>query len=147
MRSSRDLFLWVLGGVIGAALLAWSYPRVYPFMPQDWRLSKQGAQALALEQLRALGDPVPSGYIVTHLDGDPFIERRLLLSLHQSDAAALRRSPLGKRVEPWEVIVYPPGAGTAEWTYSASLAAPGSSGGTGSCSASLTEAPQIRCPA
>lgn len=126
MRSEpRSLWSWAAAGVAGAVALVWAYPRVFPFRPEPWELSRAEARAIALERLRDLGEPVARAYVVTHLDNEEGIELRLQNAATEASRKILRGSPLAERVTAWEVVVYPPGARVSEWTYRATLALSG----------------------
>src|SRR5688500_5000577 len=126
MRSDhRPLWLWAAAGIAGAVALVWAYPKVFPFRPQPWELSRAEARAIALERLRDLGAPVARAYVVTHLENEEGIELRLENAAPAAGREALRRSPLAERVTAWEVVVYPPGARVPEWNYRATLALSG----------------------
>ncbi len=120
MRSARALLLWLLLGFVGAALLVWSYPRAFPFLPQHWRVDRGQAVGIALERLRELGPPVAQPYVVTRFAAFSLLERRLLLSRRrhpESEPAA----DLIDQLFGWQVTVYPPDALTDQWTYQAEV--------------------------
>src|SRR5687768_1517451 len=121
----RSLWFWAAAGVAGAVALVWAYPRVFPFRPEPWELSRAEARAIALERLRDLGAPVARAYVVTHLENEESIELRLQNAATEASRETLRGSPLAERVTAWEVVVYPPGARVSEWTYRATLALSG----------------------
>jgi hypothetical protein len=121
MRKTRDLVLWVLAGALGLALLVWAYPRAFPFLPRNWDLSRDEAVDIALERLRDLGDPVPDAYVVARLAQDPLLERRLQLALGRKSGEELRRTGLPEQVNYWEVLIYPRGALSFDWTYQAQI--------------------------
>jgi DNA-binding transcriptional ArsR family regulator len=117
MRGARSLLLWLLAGAGGLILLAWAYPRAFPFIPQPWSVSRDEAVAIALERFRDLGEPVDDPYVVARLDQNYALERRLQLAFERRGAERVEESGLGRRVLNWEIYVYPPGAQLGEWTY------------------------------
>jgi hypothetical protein len=119
MNKGRDLILWVAAGVLGVALLAGLYPRAFPFLPRHWTISRDEAEAIALERLRDLGQPVRDPYVVSVLDTDPYLERRLD-RLPGGAASKLR-----KEILTWRVVVYPPSALPEDWQYMARLSLSG----------------------
>jgi sigma-B regulation protein RsbU (phosphoserine phosphatase) len=122
MRNARSLLLWLLAGIAGLVLLIWAYPRVFPFLPERWTVSRGEAVAIALERLRALGEPVENPYIVARLDQDQMTERRLQLAADRGRSLReLRDSGLASQAMQWEVWVYAPGARYSEWTYLANV--------------------------
>ncbi|HKV07130.1 MAG TPA: PP2C family protein-serine/threonine phosphatase [Thermoanaerobaculia bacterium] len=125
MRNARSLFLWLVAGAAGLALLLWAYPRAFPFLPRTWDLSRDEAVDVALERLRDLGEPVDNAYVVARLDGDPFLERRLEQALAGRSLEDLRATGLADQVLAWQVIVYPRGALPQDWTYIAQIALSG----------------------
>jgi hypothetical protein len=110
MRRSTSLMLWGLAAAAGTLLLVWGYPRTAPFRPRHWRISASQAEALVLDHLRALGQPVPRPYVVTRLEGNALLERRLQMALRHQSLAQLRQTGLPQLVSLWEVTVYPPDA-------------------------------------
>src|SRR5687768_13564568 len=130
MRTSRDLLLWTLAGLSGVLLLAWAYPRAYPrafpFLPRNWSVNRDEAAAIALERLTDLGAPVPEPYVVTAVNRDFFLERRLHLALDSGDSLeALQATGLPKRIVNWQVFVYPKTGQREEWVYEASVSPSG----------------------
>jgi hypothetical protein len=133
MRKSR-LLAWVAAGIAGALVITWVYPQAFPFIPETWTINKEEATALALERLRDLGEHSPDGaprpvadpYVVTHLESDSLVERRLQQAVPAVDLDRVVGSPLADAVLFWEVVVYPPKAGPAEWTYRARVSPAGS---------------------
>ncbi|HEX4965221.1 MAG TPA: PP2C family protein-serine/threonine phosphatase [Thermoanaerobaculia bacterium] len=117
MRNSRAIVLWLLAGVAGLVLLIWAYPRAFPFLPGHWSTTRAEATDIALERFRDLGEPVKDPYVVTRLQQDYFLERRLQLALDRGQGARVWASDLPRRVTYWEVYVYPQGARISEWTY------------------------------
>jgi hypothetical protein len=110
MRRSTSLTLWGLAAAAGTLLLVWGYPRAAPFQPRHWRTSASQAEAIVLDHLRLLGQPVPRPYLVTRLAGNGLLERRLQIALAHESLARLRQTGLPSRVTVWEVTVYPPEA-------------------------------------
>jgi hypothetical protein len=127
MRNARSLVLWLLAGAAGLVLLVWAYPQAFPFLPRDWEVNRREATAIALERFRALGPAVEEPYVVSRMDTDPLLERRLQLSsADQGDRPGdLTRSRLAPWVLQWQVTVYEPGALATEWTYRAWVAPDG----------------------
>ncbi|MGE5233950.1 MAG: hypothetical protein ACM3OB_07550, partial [Acidobacteriota bacterium] len=119
---ARHLLLWILAGVLGAIALGWAYPRVFPFGPQGWKIDQKQAQALALEKLRDLGDPVKDAYVTCGLSGSGTIERRLQIEAERLGRERVLATPVARYgTARYGVAVYPPGAGTGEWRYRASV--------------------------
>ena len=119
MKGHRSTILWLVGGSMALAVLAWAYPRVYPLFPGPWEITRAEAETLALERLRDLGEPVDDPYVVVRLRGDVRLERRLQLLASVQGAEVLAGSePAGNQVV-WDVLVYPPRANPGEWTYRA----------------------------
>jgi len=126
MRRSRDLAVWALVGVAGAAALAWAFPRVFPLYPAEWSVSKQEAEAIALERFRDLGPPVEDGLVVSALRTASTLERRMLeTAAAGAEVERLRETLMARELLSWWVRVYPPGARPSDWTYRAIVAADG----------------------
>ena len=123
MRSWRGLLLWVVAGALGLALLAWSYPRAFPLLPRDWKISRDEAVAIALERLRDLGEPVQDPYLVALQETDLFLERRLSTLPDQRQEEIDPRLP--SQVVHWVVYVYPRGELRENWTYLARVSLSG----------------------
>ena len=126
MRTSRDLLLWTLAGLAGVLLLVWAYPRAFPFLPGNWSVNRDEAAAIALERLTDLGEPVPDPYVVTAVNRDFFLERRLHLALDSGDSLEnLLATGLPKQIVNWQVLVYPKSGQREEWVYEASVSPSG----------------------
>ncbi|HYU32176.1 MAG TPA: PP2C family protein-serine/threonine phosphatase [Thermoanaerobaculia bacterium] len=124
MRTRRGLFVWVLAGALGLALLAWAYPRAFSLLPRHWKISRDEAVAISLERLRDLGEPVRDPYLVAFLDTDLFVERRLsTLRTRRNDAEVDPR--LRAQVVSWLVYVYPRDELRENWTYQARVSLSG----------------------
>ncbi len=120
---TKNLFVWLLLGTLGALLLVWGHARVFRYLPDPWTISKKQAEAIALERFRELGQPVENPYIVTKLDEEEFIEARLVEA--RLDRTRIAASPLIDQTLYWQVRVYPPGARPFEFTYRAEISLDG----------------------
>jgi len=126
MKRSRDLAAWALVALAGAAALAWAFPRVFPLYPDEWSVSKQEAETIALERFRDLGPPIEGGFVVSALRTSSNLERRMLeTAAAGTDLGRLRESLMARELLAWWVRVYPPGARPGDWTYRAIVAADG----------------------
>ncbi|HEX2223391.1 MAG TPA: PP2C family protein-serine/threonine phosphatase, partial [Thermoanaerobaculia bacterium] len=125
MRRSRDLILWILAGLAGALFLAWAYPLAFPFLPHDWQVNSKEAAAIALERSRNLGPPVEDPYIVTRMNVNEILERRLQVAVEEGREEEILRSRLADQVWVWQASIYAPGARSGEWTYRALMAMDG----------------------
>lgn len=125
MRNARSLVLWLLAGIAGLVLLAWAFPRAFPFAPSHWTASRAQAVDIALERFRDLGPPVRNPYVVARLNQDPLLERRLQLAVDRHGWAPVRGSRLPKQILTWEVYVYPKDSPRFEWTYRAEVSLAG----------------------
>jgi hypothetical protein len=103
MRNARSLALWLLAGAAGLVLLAWAFPRAFPFAPRQWTASRAEAVDIALERFRDLGPPVKNPYVVARLGQDYLLERRLQLAVDRHGWAPDRGSRLPKQILTWEV--------------------------------------------
>lgn len=117
MRNPRLPFAWLAAGLAGALLLAWAYPRAFPFAPRGWEITRPEAVRIALERARDLGDPLPDPYVVAPLSSDALLERRLQEALPRVGHAALDRTGLPGQVFGWDVTIYPRGAQRDDWRY------------------------------
>ncbi|HEY4593179.1 MAG TPA: hypothetical protein VIJ61_12270, partial [Thermoanaerobaculia bacterium] len=130
MRNARFLVLWLLAGIAGLVLLAWAFPRAFPFLPRPWTISRAEAVDIALERFRDLGEPVKNPYIVTRLTTDPLMERRLQRVADRRGMESLQGAGLPLAIA-WRVTVYPPGAPLYEPTYTAQVSPSGQVTGLG----------------
>ncbi len=121
----RPILPWIAAGVAAAAALAWAFPRAYPLFPRDWQISAREAEGIALERLRDLGELPAERYVVTQLDGQLLLERRLRPLLGRVDPQRARASLLARDLLAWEVTVYPAGARPEEWSHRARVGASG----------------------
>lgn len=119
MQSPRSTLAWLAAGAAGLLLLAWAYPRAFPFAPRGWEITRPEAVSIALERARDLGEPVADPYVVAQISPDAMLERRLQEALPRTGRAALDRTGLPGRVAVWEVLVYPRGALRDDWRYRA----------------------------
>ncbi len=122
MAKYRTVLLWTALLAAGVALTAWGYPRAVPFFPDHWVVSRGEAEGIALERLRDLGDLPERPYVVTRMDDDFALERRLLLALRHGSADELKASEAAEQVLFWEVTVYAPAARPGDWTHQARIA-------------------------
>lgn len=124
MARYRSILVWLALAAAGALLLVWAFPRAFPFLPPDWRISRDEAVAIALESFRDLGEPVADAYVEVALEGDVGLERRLLGARPRVSARQVAESSLGSLVR-WEVRVFRPKALDKDWTYRARVAPDG----------------------
>ncbi len=110
---------WLGIAVLGALTLHWVCVGSLPTLPSPWTTTRAEATALALEKVAELGPRVPNAYVAVRLDGDPLLERRLLVSAPRPSQRLL------SRVVHWEVMVYPSGVTRDEWTYRAEISLSG----------------------
>lgn len=125
MRRSVQLVVWGLAAAAGTLLLVWGYPRAAPFQPRHWRVSGTQAEALVLDRLRRLGQPLARSYVITRLSQNSLLERRLQLALERQDLGELRATGLPDQVTVWEILVYPPDAVKSDYTAKAEVSLAG----------------------
>ena len=119
MRHGREILLWLVAALAGLGLLLWALPAFFPLLPSGLQIDRPSAETLALEKLRELGELPEDAYIVTRLQIDPQLERRLQLAIAEKPVETLRRSSLGRQQMVWEITVFPPGARAFEWSHQA----------------------------
>ena len=115
MRRDREIFLWTFVLVVGVLLVFWAWPRAFPLFPTDWDFTRFDAEAVALERLRDLGEPVEDPYVVVQLDARLRTERRMLLADIAQDHW------LKQDLLVWQVEVFPEGATPRDWAYRARI--------------------------
>lgn len=118
--SARETALAALVGLVAAVLIAVLFPSLYWTLPDHWETSRGEARDTALEALRQLA-PLPEDALVdiglnTSAEIQGLLRDRVAAGL---DPAAARVSRLALRQALWRVKVYPPGAGTNDWTHQA----------------------------
>ena len=121
LRRHIPALLWLLLAIAGAVALAVGFPRAFPFLPQDWSVNAREAEAIALEALRDLGDPVADPYVVTRLRTDGTLERRMQTSIDTVGREPLLSSRLSEQAARWSVRVYAPDQGPNQFTYQAAV--------------------------
>jgi hypothetical protein len=125
MKRSAVALIWVSVLIVGAVLAVWAFPRVFPMYPDEWKVARADAVAIARGRLAALGDLPQDAYVVASLDDDAPVELRLLGGLTPENRERVRRSGPAKDVLCWQVAIYPPGAHPGEWSYLARVALDG----------------------
>ncbi|MEO8504964.1 MAG: PP2C family protein-serine/threonine phosphatase [Acidobacteriota bacterium] len=116
MRKSQ-LLAWLVAGIAAATMVAWAYPRLFPLVHFGWTLSREEAEARALEYARDIGPPIENAYVVTQPHGADLVERRLDLAIPELGATKLAASPLAERLEVYETTIFPPKGTPREWAY------------------------------
>jgi hypothetical protein len=116
---------WIALGVLGALSLSRDLGPLYPFLPSPWSVARLEAQAIGVERLRDLGSQADQA-VVTLLETDPVLERRLQIALA---GGVSRNEPLlrllSARVVYWSVNTYPPGARSRDWSSRAMVSGQG----------------------
>ncbi|MEM7052266.1 MAG: PP2C family protein-serine/threonine phosphatase [Acidobacteriota bacterium] len=125
MSRRQSVVLWLLLGILAILSLAWLFPRLFPLFPQDWSVSVNEAEDIALDRLRALGELPDDPYVTTVMDNEPLRELRLAELLDERSADELTRSRLGRDLIGWTVMVWERGKTVSEWTYRARVSAAG----------------------
>lgn len=108
---------WLTAGVAAALLVVALYPRVFPLERFGWTLTREQAEARAVEYARDLGPRIPNAFVVTQPHGAELVERRLDLAIPSLGATTVAQSPLAERLAVYETILYAPGAIPREWSY------------------------------
>ncbi len=125
---NRYLLGWVALGLVGCAGLRWGFRPAFPLFPEGWSVSSTEAEAIAIERLRDLDPAVSECSVVTRLEVDAVLERRLLAALDAaspSQAEALRSGELAGRVLHWKVTAFDPGSPASEWRFRATVSSSG----------------------
>jgi hypothetical protein len=121
VKNARSILFWIALAVVAALVMAWAFPRAYPFFPHDWEISRQEAEAIALERLRDLGELPPKPYVIVAVDTSSELEHRLMSSLDTVDEEVIRESRLARDLMAWEVTVYDRKSRSMDWTYRARI--------------------------
>ncbi len=123
-RTLRPLVSW--GLLLLASVLAWQQllPRVLPFLPEEWSLTRAEARARAVEILRELGGWPEDAVVVVRLVSDDTLERRLR-GIWGEEARSKAPDSLRRRLHSWEITVYPQQAVGQAWSHQAKFALDG----------------------
>jgi hypothetical protein len=121
VKNARSILFWTGLAVVAAVVMAWSFPRAYPFFPQDWEISRQEAEAKALMLLGDLGELPPRPYVIVAVDTSSELEHRLMSSLDTVDEEVIRESRLARDLMAWQVTVYDRKSPSTDWTYRARI--------------------------
>ena len=73
---SRPLLAWLALGAVAVVFLLWSLPRVIPFEPPSWEISRNDAENTALELARDLGElPDPPWVAINRVTDEALLLR------------------------------------------------------------------------
>ncbi len=118
----RHLLLWIGAGVFATVVLVWTFPRLFPFFPRTWDVSRAEALAIAQERFRDLEEPLEDPHFVVALTADNSLEQRLEeVAEARGGTAGLAGTAVARRVIQWVVTAYPAGALDTDWTHRASI--------------------------
>ena len=124
MKSSRAPLAWIALALGAGALLVWSFPRAFPRLLPDWKVTRGEAESIARAEVGVLGELPSDPYVVAKLDGDPMLEFRMMLE-PGGDSERIASSWLAKSIVVWEVTIYAPSRRTNDWSYQARIAPDG----------------------
>ena len=119
-----SLLGWLAVLAVGLVLLLWGYPRAFPFLSDDWQVTRAEAEEIARARFLALEGDLDGALLVVRLIDDEFLERRLQLASEEGREDLLR-SRLRQRVVQWEVVAYPRGAQPDGWSHRARVTTDG----------------------
>ncbi len=118
----RHLFAWIGAGVAATVLLVWTFPRLFPFFPGSWEVSRAEALAIAQERFRDLERPLVDPHFVVVLNADNSLEQRMEeVAPTRRDRERLAATAVARRLIQWVVTAYPAGALDTDWTHRASI--------------------------
>jgi len=120
--SSRAALGWIALLIVAAVALVEAFPRAFPLLLPNWSVTRAEAEAIARAQVGVLGEIPADAYVVSKLDGDPFLEFRVLLAQDPELNGKIARTWLGQSIVAWEVTIYAPDKRTNEWSYQARIA-------------------------
>lgn len=118
-RRHKISLLWAGLGAAGALLLALSMPHLHPLLPSGLALTRADAEAIARARLADLGEIDADAYVVTRLEPEPQLERRLQVLAPSFGRTVLRDSHLADMQVTWEFTAWPEGAQVGEWSHRA----------------------------
>jgi hypothetical protein len=117
MRRSAELIAWAAAALVAILALPWIFPRAFPYFPRGWETNKAEAVAIALEQMRDLGELPDDPYVVAWLSAPEITERQLQLSGRPPEE--ILRGRVAKDRIFWNVQVFAPGAHPSEPSFEA----------------------------
>lgn len=108
IRQKSELFVWAVLGLLTVAILAWAFPRAFPFFPDTWRLDRRAAIEVARDKLEVLGVDVGDALVAAGLGVEPYAEHRLHRAAAEGVSAdRLRASAPAREIVTWGVRFYP----------------------------------------
>ncbi len=119
----RYLLGWLLLGAASLAAFVLAFPRTFPYLPEQWRVARSQAIALAEERLRDLGEPLADPYVEATLDVSDELSHRL--SRLGAEASDPQLSLPLRQLVGWEVRFYARDAPPDRWTYQARISPAG----------------------
>jgi hypothetical protein len=121
-----NLLAWLAVGVAAVFFLLWALPRAAPFEPGAWTVSRDDAEAIAVELAQDLGELPDSTFVVVNRNTSFLLQYRLA-ELVESGAPveAVRGSRLFTRLTHWLVTIYDSTATGGTWAYRAMISPTG----------------------
>lgn len=110
-RRRAELTVWALCGLVAALALPALLDRAFPYFPDDWQVRKGEAEALALEQMRDLGELPDDPYVESVIQAPRVRERQLQLAeLQRTEAPPeeMLDTRLAQDLVTWRVRVFEP---------------------------------------
>ncbi|MDH3403346.1 MAG: PP2C family protein-serine/threonine phosphatase [Acidobacteriota bacterium] len=122
----RTLLAWLAVGAAALTFLLWALPRLTPFAPERWTLSRDDAEAAALELAEDLGGVPESPFVIVNRSTDERLLYRLSELVNGGGALeSVRGSRLIRGLRYWRVSIYDPDDTDGSWSHQVSLSPTG----------------------
>jgi hypothetical protein len=122
----KTLLAWLAVGAAAVTFLIWALPQVTPFEPDSWEVSRDDAEATALELARDLGELPDGAFVIVNRLTSDLLQLRLDQYLDEGGSLeTLRASRLFPGLKHWAVSVWDPKATQSEWAYRARVSPTG----------------------
>lgn len=122
----RTLLAWLAVGIAAVAFLLWVMPRVQPFEPDAWEVSRDDAEAMTLEMASDLGAIPDDAFVIVNRSYNENLTLRAEEYVKAGGSlATVRDSRLFWQMNYWAVSVHDPAASGNEWAYRAAISPTG----------------------
>lgn len=122
----RTLLAWLASGAAAVFFLSWAFPRVMPFQPDAWTVSRNDAEAMALELVQDLGELPESTFVIVNRNASERRLYRLTEFVEQGGSLATARSShLFPSLDFWRVTIHDGTASGQTWAYQVAISPTG----------------------
>ncbi|MCZ6726939.1 MAG: PP2C family protein-serine/threonine phosphatase [Acidobacteria bacterium] len=123
---ARTLLTWLAAGAAAIFFLLWAMPRLMPFEPAAWEISRDDAERTALELAQDLGELPDSPFVIVNRVSSETLQLRLSEFTQAGGSVdAVRASRLFSTLNYWSVTIHDPVASGNRWAHKVSLSPTG----------------------